>query len=256
MNAIVVQSQLKAKKKLKRNKNKVKDALFYNETVTDGANVKHEEGNTEVTQIRNHLKSINLNEEQKDFLEFACDKSSRDLNYEVIVKKSKKKQKNKKPKTLEQGPRVAESNKVSPPITVQLNDLCTKTAFDGSNERKSVKIVYTEYESELQMPDIMQLIQKDLSEPYSIYTYRYFINNWPKLCFLATHDSKCVGAIVCKLDMHKVVSRGYIAMLAVDKNYRKMKIGTTLVQKAIEVIIIYLTLPLVWTTVFKCNCFC
>lgn len=40
------------------------------------------------------------------------------------------------------------------------------------------------YHSELQMPDIMRLIQKDLSEPYSIYTYRYFIHNWPKLCFL------------------------------------------------------------------------
>jgi hypothetical protein len=42
------------------------------------------------------------------------------------------------------------------------------------------------YESELQMPDIMRLIQKDLSEPYSIYTYRYFIHNWPHLCFMVT----------------------------------------------------------------------
>lgn len=92
------------------------------------------------------------------------------------------------------------------------------------------------YESELQMPAIMRLIQKDLSEPYSIYTYRYFIHNWPKLCFLATHDSKCIGAIVCKLDMHRnVVKRGYIAMLAVDKNYRKRGTGSKLVRKAIQV---------------------
>lgn len=47
-------------------------------------------------------------------------------------------------------------------------------------------IRYVSYESELQMPDIMRLIQKDLSEPYSIYTYRYFIHNWPKLCFLVS----------------------------------------------------------------------
>ena len=47
-------------------------------------------------------------------------------------------------------------------------------------------IEYVVYESELQMPDIMKLITKDLSEPYSIYTYRYFIHNWPKLCFLAS----------------------------------------------------------------------
>ncbi|PIK47187.1 hypothetical protein BSL78_15957 [Apostichopus japonicus] len=42
------------------------------------------------------------------------------------------------------------------------------------------------YQSELQMPDIMKLITKDLSEPYSIYTYRYFIHNWPSLCFLVS----------------------------------------------------------------------
>lgn len=94
------------------------------------------------------------------------------------------------------------------------------------------------YESELQMPEIMRLIQKDLSEPYSIYTYRYFIHNWPKLCFLATYEGKYIGAIVCKLDMHRnVVKRGYIAMLAVDEKYRKRKIGSRLVRKAIQAMI-------------------
>ncbi|XP_052856926.1 N-alpha-acetyltransferase 30A [Drosophila gunungcola] len=96
------------------------------------------------------------------------------------------------------------------------------------------EIVYKEYEAEHQMHDIMRLIQAELSEPYSIYTYRYFIYNWPKLCFLASHDNQYVGAIVCKLDMHMNVRRGYIAMLAVRKEYRKLKIGTTLVSKAIE----------------------
>ena len=47
-------------------------------------------------------------------------------------------------------------------------------------------IEYVVYKSEEQMPDIMRLITKDLSEPYSIYTYRYFIHNWPKLCFLVS----------------------------------------------------------------------
>ena len=45
-------------------------------------------------------------------------------------------------------------------------------------------VAYVVYESELQMPDIMRLIQKDLSEPYSVYTYRYFIHNWPHLCLM------------------------------------------------------------------------
>lgn len=45
-------------------------------------------------------------------------------------------------------------------------------------------IEYVNYQDETQMHDIIRLIQKDLSEPYSIYTYRYFIHNWPQLCFL------------------------------------------------------------------------
>ncbi|XP_029659672.1 N-alpha-acetyltransferase 30-like [Formica exsecta] len=99
-------------------------------------------------------------------------------------------------------------------------------------------IQYVSYMSELQMPDIMKLIQKDLSEPYSIYTYRYFIHNWPKLCFLAMHGDECVGAIVCKLDIHrKVIKRGYIAMLAVDVKFRKRKIGSNLVRRAIQAMV-------------------
>ncbi|XP_069115993.1 N-alpha-acetyltransferase 30-like [Argopecten irradians] len=100
-------------------------------------------------------------------------------------------------------------------------------------------IEYIVYKSEVQMPDIMRLITKDLSEPYSIYTYRYFIHNWPKLCFLAMDGTKCVGAIVCKLDMHKkMVRRGYIAMLAVDSDYRRKRIGSHLVRKAIRAMIL------------------
>ncbi|KAK2104255.1 N-alpha-acetyltransferase 30 [Saguinus oedipus] len=73
-------------------------------------------------------------------------------------------------------------------------------------------IRYVRYESELQMPDIMRLITKDLKKS----------------------GEECVGAIVCKLDMHKkMFRRGYIAMLAVDSKYRRNGIGTNLVKKAI-----------------------
>ena len=91
----------------------------------------------------------------------------------------------------------------------------------------------------------MGLIEKDLSEPYSIFTYRYFIINWPRLCFLVPQDTpqlwylsawwqamdgdKCIGCVVNKLEMHagSGAMRGYIAMLAVDKSYRKLKIGAS-----------------------------
>ncbi|KAJ8719608.1 hypothetical protein PYW08_011783 [Mythimna loreyi] len=113
-----------------------------------------------------------------------------------------------------------------------------ENAISNEEQEPQDDIEIISYESELQMPEIMRLIQKDLSEPYSIYTYRYFIHNWPKLCFLATHEGKCIGAIVCKLDMHRnVVKRGYIAMLAVDEKYRKRKIGSRLVRKAIQAMI-------------------
>lgn len=119
---------------------------------------------------------------------------------------------------------------------------CLNTNIESSLKDPScsdpVDITYLGYDSESQMPDIMRLIQKDLSEPYSIYTYRYFIHNWPKLCFLALYGDECVGAIVCKLDVHKKHSRrGYIAMLAVDEKYRKRKIGSNLVLKAIDAMV-------------------
>jgi len=129
-------------------------------------------------------------------------------------------------------------------VNCQLQDLrLTTNDTDQKTTEKSTaenidSVNYAVYESELQMPDIMKLIQKDLSEPYSIYTYRYFIHNWPHLCYMARVDGECVGAIVCKLDFHKkVVKRGYIAMLAVDSGHRKRKIGSTLVKRAINAMI-------------------
>lgn len=46
----------------------------------------------------------------------------------------------------------------------------------------------------------------------------------------------CIGVIVCRLEPHghSARNRGYIAMLAVSKEYRKRKIGSTLVLMAIE----------------------
>lgn len=77
-------------------------------------------------------------------------------------------------------------------IDTELSDIAATVTGGPVVEEKVEKeareelppIDYVQYESELQMPMIMKLIQKDLSEPYSIYTYRYFIHNWPKLCFL------------------------------------------------------------------------
>lgn len=112
-------------------------------------------------------------------------------------------------------------------------------AADVATDRSAadVDVEFVAYKDEHDMPGIVELIEKDLSEPYSIFTYRYFINNWPQLCFLANgSNGKCVGAIVCKLDMHRSrnTHRGYIAMLAVEKNLRGKKIGSTLVRLSLD----------------------
>jgi len=120
----------------------------------------------------------------------------------------------------------------------QQNSMTVDSVGNRTQDLLIDSVSYAVYENELQMPDIMKLIQKDLSEPYSIYTYRYFIHNWPHLCYMARVNGECVGAIVCKLDFHKkVVKRGYIAMLAVDSCHRKRKIGSTLVKRAIDAMI-------------------
>lgn len=91
-----------------------------------------------------------------------------------------------------------------------------------------------------QFASIKKLIDADLSEPYSIYVYRYFLNQWPELTYIAV-DSKSgtpnapIGCIVCKTDPHRNVrQRGYIGMLAVESTYRGHGIAKKLVEIAID----------------------
>lgn len=77
-------------------------------------------------------------------------------------------------------------------------------------QSKNDDIVYRTYTGEKQLPGMIALIERDLSEPYSVYTYRYFLNNWPNLCLLAYVKSKdepegerCIGVIVSKVGPSK-----------------------------------------------------
>lgn len=48
---------------------------------------------------------------------------------------------------------------------------------------------YIQYDHSLEkqyLPAIRSLISKDLSEPYSIYVYRYFLYHWGELCFMVS----------------------------------------------------------------------
>jgi len=97
-------------------------------------------------------------------------------------------------------------------------------------------LTFTQYTDEdKQLPEISTLIKQQLSEPYSIFTYRYFLNQWPQLTFLVYEGSKCVGTVVCKLDDHRGSFRGYVAMLVVAPEARKLGLGSMLVERALEV---------------------
>ncbi|CCE29900.1 probable MAK3-N-acetyltransferase [Claviceps purpurea 20.1] len=111
-------------------------------------------------------------------------------------------------------------------------------------EKVMTDLQYIQYDHGLEsqyLPAIRSLISKDLSEPYSIYVYRYFLCQWAQLCFMALNpsDSSLVGVVVCKLEVHSSHSpptrRGYIAMLAVESSFRGHGIATALVEKAIDV---------------------
>jgi len=39
-------------------------------------------------------------------------------------------------------------------------------------------ITYRQYTGEPDLPHIISLVEHELSEPYVIYTYRYFLNQW------------------------------------------------------------------------------
>ena len=99
-----------------------------------------------------------------------------------------------------------------------------------------------------------------LSEPYSVMTYRMFVNQWPELCFLAHDaDGTLCGAIVCKAEPRKRSShapanadeeaaaaavaaaegargalQGYVAMLAVNTAVRRGGIGSRLAKLALD----------------------
>ncbi|KAK4216387.1 acyl-CoA N-acyltransferase [Rhypophila decipiens] len=127
--------------------------------------------------------------------------------------------------------------------SIGLEKTTTTAAVAGPLGALPGELKYVQYEHSLEsayLPAIRALISKDLSEPYSIYVYRYFLYQWGHLCFMALHpeDSSLVGVIICKLEPHASHSpptlRGYIAMLAVSAAYRGHGVATALVKKAID----------------------
>lgn len=72
------------------------------------------------------------------------------------------------------------------PVTLVTNVLQSTTmSTEAYTAPPGIRYIQYERAKESEyVPKIRQLISKDLSEPYSIYVYRYFLYQWGDLCFM------------------------------------------------------------------------
>lgn len=100
--------------------------------------------------------------------------------------------------------------------------------------------IYRQFDitSQKEIKDISNLIDKHLLEPYSIYVYWYFINTWPRYCFVIEAKEApgvIIGVIISKVEPHREVRmRGYIGMLVIEPAYRGKHLATNLVKLSIN----------------------
>ncbi|KAK2964742.1 putative N-alpha-acetyltransferase 30A [Blattamonas nauphoetae] len=82
--------------------------------------------------------------------------------------------------------------------------------------------------------DVMALMDVSLSEPYSIYTYRYFLTDFPHLSFMVKADGKYIGGCLNRVAEKKDRKTGNIGMLAILPEYRHFGFGKRLVQHSLD----------------------
>jgi peptide alpha-N-acetyltransferase len=118
--------------------------------------------------------------------------------------------------------------------TTNINNTLTKEMSNLSLSPKNFDqvikeidgVIYKTYPGEHIITQIIDLMQEELSEPYPIFTYRYFLNDYPDSCLMAYHEGKFIGCVIGKCGLTKKGKmKGYIAMIAVSKAFRGKKIG-------------------------------
>lgn len=96
---------------------------------------------------------------------------------------------------------------------------------------KPEEITYRQFVPEDGLENLIAMIETELSEPYSIFLYRHFVNDFPKLTLVALHGEKIIGTIIGKIENEKDGDKGYIAMITVLSDYRKKGIAKRLVEE-------------------------
>eukprot|EP00606_Chrysophyceae_sp_TOSAG23-5_P000428 GSChrysophyteH2.ASY1.ANO1.1418.1 assembled CDS len=100
-------------------------------------------------------------------------------------------------------------------------------------KRDFSRFSFESYTDESMLDDIRRLVQADLSEPYSVWVYRYFIHGWPEHCTCVRRGAKSRGRVQREARDDRL-KKGYIAMLAVNKAYRGHGLGMELAQRGIR----------------------
>ena len=72
--------------------------------------------------------------------------------------------------------------------TMTTSDHNSTSASPSDNSSNIPGIRFVNYQDESQLSEVMDLVGRDLSEPYSIFTYRYFLYRFPQLCILAVPE--------------------------------------------------------------------
>ena len=131
------------------------------------------------------------------------------------------------------------------------NDLNNITYAEILNQNKKyldIKLfetqdfLYKTYQGNHQRQRIIELMTKYLSEPYPIYTYMYFLDLFPDCTIICYDKNKkddknelyICGAVVGNINRKPNKIQGYIAMLAVEDEYRKKGLGKKMVELLIE----------------------
>lgn len=84
------------------------------------------------------------------------------------------------------------------------------------------------------LDEVMKMISDDLSEPYSIFTFRYFLTKWPELCLYSEREGRPSAAVLCKMERESGKMVGYIAMLVVRPEFRRLGIATKIIEEAVR----------------------
>jgi ribosomal protein S18 acetylase RimI-like enzyme len=80
-------------------------------------------------------------------------------------------------------------NKPASPKPGENNNNDNSKELEDPRRVRAARVALEPYRGEHELDFFVPLITQDLSEPYSVYTYRYFLHGWPQLCFLAWDDA-------------------------------------------------------------------